>query len=1193
MQHRTILALLVCLFIAGIPALAQIDTGIISGKVSDPSGAVVPSAKVTVIHTETNIQSVGETNEDGMFRVPSLKSGAYKLVVTAGGFKSLTREGLLLRIGENLAVDLRLEVGAVTESIEVVNQLPLLETQSSSSGQVMSGDYFYALPNYQHWEKGVLFYTPQVQHANQAWPGSLSNWSINGGNSYQIGYFEDGQLATRMDGGTTLNSISVGVEEVKVLSTVLPAEYGHATTGALSVVKKGGTNTLHGAGGYLFKNQTMAHRRFFQAETAQQQKISTLFQQPDFSVAGPVYIPKIYNGKNRTFFSTAGSYHVDTNANASFYQVPTDAMLNGDFNFPGVAANQIYDPASTRGAFADNNLSRTPFPNNIIPQNRFSTMWKNIAAKNPFAKPNNTGTYSSTGVTGNILKDGTGEYYNLATQWRLDHQLTEKAKLFGSYVMNNNHQPSINNVVTYAPFDANQRYTVTLQNVATVGLTYTFSPSFISETRVGEYRQTNNPFMADPEFQYSIARTVPNLPSNVYLNPVDVGFNSSQGKYGNGNLGNGTMSVQVNNNHQLREDMTKIWGRHGFKFGYEWLWQNQVSHDIADPRLTLTFGATNGLQGNGQSLPNTGGIQLANVMLGYVTSYSYVQQGASTLPEDSIHSFYFQDDWRIRNNLTLNLGMRYSTESPAHSKFPGQLSVGSLETADPYFKTSVAGVVTCPATGCMGSWIQPKGGLYNRDINNFQPRIGFAWNATPNTVVRGGWALMHLDMNLWYTNQSEIGGSSFLNTGTISQPNNVYTPLFQIDQGVPAPVYPATLPNGTIPSAGTNPQGRANGTLNVIPADFHNPYTHNWNLSIQRALKTNYLVELTYSGSQNVGFQGAYNWQSRPYGTGVDANGNVIDLTKPENWAYRNTWVQNSTLTQAYKPFPSWNGVNYYCNCITRIYHSGTIKMEKRASNGLTYLTFFTWQKGLENQVGNLYQAANIGRSVTAMNQKFRFTSSMTYELPFGKGKHWLNRKGVLDWLFGGYSFAWNYSQWTPTATGISYSGASYVNPVTGQLGSRQDYPGYEPLPGGSAFLLKMPEIRNGWQDLGTNRWTQATQNSLITNCGTAIANWGNQCIAVAPSFVNGNMPNNFFIPQRIIAANASIYKDFPVRERFKAQLRLDFLNPLKWYNWATVQTSMAQTSPGTFGTVAGPSDFNDSTEGGPPQFLLSFRVRF
>lgn len=1173
-----------------MPGVAQIDTGVISGRVTDSTGAVVPGAPVTVTQIETNTESKSETNNEGVYRVPSLRPGPYKVSVAAPGFKTSVRDGLTLRIGENLGVDVKLEVGAVTESIQVTNPLPLLETQTSSTGQVMDGAYFYSLPNYQHWEKGVLFYTPQVQSSNSPWAGSLGNWSINGGSAFQIGYFEDGQLATRMDGGTTINSISVGVEEVKVLSTVLPAEYGHATTGAISVVKTGGTNLVHGTGGELFKNNAMFHRRFFQDKTNTQGNVHNLFQQPDFMLSGPIYIPKLYNGKNRTFFQVAGSYHVDRSSNASSYSVPTAAELGGDFNFPDVTANRIYDPASTSGTFAAGNLSRTSFPNNMIPTSRFSSMWNAIMANKPFASPTSAGTQNPTGPTSNIVSEGAGRYYNLATQVRLDHNFTDRFKVFGSLIINNNHQPVINNAIVYAPYDAQQRYTLTLQNVASIGFTWTISPTFISETRVGEYRQTNNPFSASPDYQFAIAKTVPNLPANVYLNPIGTGL--TQGTYGNSSLGMGTLNTSVNNNHQLRQDFTKVWGTHAIKTGYEWLWQNQVSHDIGNPRLTLGFGGTNGLQGNGQGIPNTGGITLADVMLGYVTSYSYAQQGASLLPEDSIHSLYVQDDWRIRSNLTLNLGVRYSTESPAHGKFPGQMSVGSLTTPDTYFPNSISGVVTCPSGGCVGGWTQPKGGLYKRDNNNFQPRIGFAWNVTPNMVIRGGWALMNLDMNLWWSNQSEIGGGNFLQTGTISQPNNVYTPLFNISQGVPAPIYPTKLANGTIPSAGTNPSGRANGTLTIIQQNFHNPYTENWNLSIQRALKKNYMVEVTYSGSHNVGFQGNYNWQSRPYATGTDANGNVINLADPINLQYRNTWVQNSTLTQAYKPFPSWNNVNYVCNCISMIYHSGTVKVEKRYSSGLTFLAFVTYQKGLQNAPGNLFQSNNLNRGVTGITQKYRFTSSMTYELPFGKGKPLLNKSRLLNWLTGGWSLAWNYSMWAPSPISTGYSNASYVNPATGALGSRQDYPGYEPLPGGQLFRIQDPKLRDNWQDIGNNRFVQSGQNPLVTNCGAPIVNWGNNCVVVAPSFTNGNMPANMWSPQRIIAANASMYKDFPIKERVKAQIRLDYFNPFKWFNWSQLNTTMAQNNPAIFATP-GLNDFGDSTAGGPAQMQLSFRIKF
>jgi hypothetical protein len=1208
LRNRLGTGLLALTFLLAGRGFAQIDTGVISGRVTDPSGAVVPAAQVTIVQTDSNTESKSETNSDGVYRVPSLRPGPYRVSVTAAGFKASVRDGLTLRIGENLGLDVKLDVGAVTESINVTNSLPLLETQTSSTGQVMAGEYLYQLPNYQHWEKGVLYYTPQVQHSNAAWPGSLSNWSINGGNNYQIGYFEDGQLATTMNGGTTLNSVSVGVEEVKVLTSALPAEYGHATTGLISVVKTGGTNTLHGTGGELFKSTPMVHRPFFQLTTLPQQGVTQLFQQPDFMLSGPVYIPKLYNGKNKTFFEVAGSYHIDQNTNQAAFTVPTAAELSGDFNFPGTTPNQIFDPASTTGTFAAGNLARTPFPNNQIPASRFSSMWNAIVANKPFAAPQSgTGIFTPTGPSNNINSSAVGKYYNITTQARLDHSFTDRLKMFGSYSTGQQHQPGINSVVTYAPLDANQLVTYTIQNVTTIGLTYTLSPTLISETRVGEYRQTNNPRTTAPDDQFAFAKTVPNLPATVYLNPLNVGFGlgqgNNQGKYGNGGLGQGTLSVAVNNNHQVRQDFTKVWGTHSFKFGYEWLWQNYVAHNIGNPRLTLNFGgasgnsqtdATMGIGPTGTAIPNTGGIALANAMLGYVTSYSYAQQGASTLPEDSIHSFYFQDDWRLLPKLTLNLGLRYSTESPPHSKFPGQLSNGSLTVPDAVYPQSVPGVITCPPGGCMGGWIQPKGNIYNRDNNNFQPRFGLAYNLEQNTVIRAGFALMTLDQNLGYTTQNEIGGGSFFQQNVAQQPN-VYTPLFSINQGVPAFVPNPTLPNGTIPTTASSPSGR--GTLTVFPSNYHNPYTLNWNISIQHALKKDYLLELDYVGTHNVGFGGSINLDSRPYGTGLDANGNVIDLTQPANWAYRNTWTSNSSAvngTQAYKPYPNWNQVNMQCNCVSMIYHSGTIKLEKRYSYGLSFLTFATWQKGLTTNWNsqNEYQPISVGRSVTGITQKYRFTSSMTYELPFGKGRRFMNHGRLKDWLFGGYSLSWNFSVWAPSALSTSYTGASYLNPVTGVLGGRQDYPGYEPEPGSQAFLLQAPALRNNWQDLGGNRYAQSAQNPLVTNCGTAIPNWGNNCVVVAPSFTNGNMPVNMWRPERIIGANASMYKDFPIKERFKAQLRLDFFNPFKWYNWNTLVTAMSQTQPALFGTIP-LGDFGDSNEGGPPEMQISFRIKF
>jgi len=238
-------------------------------------------------------------------------------------------------------------------------------------------------------------------------------------------------------------------------------------------------------------------------------------------------------------------------------------------------------------------------------------------------------------------------------------------------------------------------------------------------------------------------------------------------------------------------------------------------------------------------------------------------------------------------------------------------------------------------------------------------------------------------------------------------------------------------------------------------------------------------------------------------------------------------------------------------------------------------------------------------RNVTGTTQKYRYVSSMTYEMPFGKGKKWVSGSRLLDAIFGGYSFSWNYSVWAPTPMSLGYSNGTYTNPVTGAVGSRQDYPSYEATPGSALYLIQIPKLRDGWQDIGGDRFTQTKNNPLVTNCGTTPilqangATWGNLCTVAAPSFTNGNMPGNMWIAQRIIGANASMYKDFTIKERFKAQVRFDYYNPFKWFNWNMPNTTMSQTTPATFMTPNPTGDAGDSTEGGPSQVHLSFRIKF
>jgi hypothetical protein len=814
-----------------------------------------------------------------------------------------------------------------------------------------------------------------------------------------------------------------------------------------------------------------------------------------------------------------------------------------------------------------------------------------------------------------MIASGTGAYFNKTEQVRLDHSFTDKFKVSATYHLGRQHQPQNNVTMLYKPLDQYQTLGYTIQTSESLNFTYTITPTFISETKVGQFRR-NGPSApkAGSDYTFALAGLVPNLPSNIYVNGIGTGL--SEGTNGGGTIGVGTMGTNVSNMRQANEDLTKVWRTHAFKFGYELLWENADSHNIGNPRLGISFDGLGTSTPTGGSVNNVGGMVLSNLMLGYVTGYNYQQQGTPNLPVDAIHSFYFQDDWRVLPNLTLNLGLRYSNESPAHSKFPGGYSIGSFSVPDNYY-CATPGVgcytgtnstqVTCPNNICVGGFIQPKGYLWNRDNNNFRPRIGLAWSITPTTVVRAGFAMMNLDWNTGYTNQSEVGGSGFYNQ-SVSQPQNGTiaqdSPLFNINAGFPAFVSVAQNAAGQIPTSRSSASGGPSPT--VYASNYKNPYTLNWNVEVQHSLWKNYVVKLSYVGMHNVGFGGGYNWQSRPFGTGVNQSDLPIDLTDPNagggtNYSYRNSWINNGSAlngTQAWKPYPNLNGLTYNCNCVRMIYHSATINLEKRYANGLSFLTFLTLQKGIQNSPGNLFMSDQEQRAITGITNKYRYVSSMIYELPFGKGKRFLNSR-LGDRIMGGWSFAWNYNVWAPNPSGLGYSNQQVFNPATGVLGSRQGYPGIEAEPGGGLYRIGTPQIRSGWQDIGTNRWQQTTMNPVVTNCGlTPIlksdgSTYGNLCEVVAPSFTRGNMGSNFWIQQRIIGANTSIYKDFTIHEKYKAEVRMDYYNPFKWFNWNGANTTMNQTqNPQTF-MAPGNSDTGDSQEGGPSQIHISFRVHF
>ena len=337
---------LVALALAALPLCAQLDFGIITGRVTDSTGAVVVGAHVTVTQTAMNFETVLMTNADGLYRAPDLRPGPYRITIVAPGFKKLIRADVTLLANQTAEIDGSLEVGAATETVEVQANAQMLETETAATGTAVDGDYFYSLPNFQRNIKSSTFYTPGLKYCGQAYTGNMNNFHLDGLNTADIGVFEDGALATVGDGMTS-DTIENTIDEIKVLTTALPAEYGHSAGGAISVVKKSGTNTLHGIISEYGRFRRMQERKFFdQYNNSQLQPGWThapglISENPDANLSGPVYIPHIYDGRNKTFFLFAVQRYIEKQSKQQVSTVPNAAELGGTRTRPGRSRNYI------------------------------------------------------------------------------------------------------------------------------------------------------------------------------------------------------------------------------------------------------------------------------------------------------------------------------------------------------------------------------------------------------------------------------------------------------------------------------------------------------------------------------------------------------------------------------------------------------------------------------------------------------------------------------------------------------------------------------------------------------------------------------------------------------------------------------------------------------------------------------------
>lgn len=978
-------------------ASAQSGRGTIQGTVTDPSGGTVANASVAILNVETNVTATLKTNDRGFFTSAPLVVGTYQVTVEQRGFKKSTRKDIVLQVDQHAEIDVPLELGSTTEQIQVTGDVPALDTTSATVGQVIENTRVQELPINGRSAFALINLAANVKsNAGPTQSGfadrgtNLSAFSINGGPTATNYFLVDGMVAIQSYYPDLNANLAVdAVQEFKVQSGSMPAEYGLTAGGVINVATKSGTNEYHGTLYEFVRNNAFDARNAFANSVA-----PFRYNQYGLSFGGPVRIPKLYDGRNRTFIFGNWEQWNYIKSNFPITSVPIAAQRGGDFsqlfNANGTL-NPIYDPATTRANPNGSGFVRTVYAGNRIPVSQLDPVALNVLNFYPLPNrtPSNAFTNSNNYI-GDVPNRRSMQQYTI----RGDHRFSEKDSLFVRYTYFRHFDD--NGASTPWPDPAARVRNDNFETRNTViGETHVFSPTIVNEFHGGVARQYF-PFQVASYNQGWPQRL--GLPANVPSTALPV--------FSNGLASFPTQTVGLRGalTWQLTDSVSIVRSNHSIKAGFEARLLYGNNYQSQAPSGQFNF--PGGLTGNPLS-PNGTGSAFATFLLGYVGSASATTHVGESEKGYAITGF-LQDEWRVNRRLTLNLGLRYDFQTPPSERNNG------LSNFDPDAANPIP--VLRGATVYAGR--NYRNGAFNPSYNNFGPRFGFAYDVAGDgkTVVRGGYAIYYPSIfNIQYF--GSLNGFASTTTNYNPPGNNGNLPAFLLRNGLPStPIAPqgsALGPNGFLGQSVTYDEGSGK-----------TPMSQQWNFSIQRQLPGKWIVEASYVGN---------------HGTHLVSGNYGLNQLTPEQYVTLNNSLQNAvpnpyagivpgalgaaTITRA----QSLSSYPYYANVAVRnphlgnsIYHAGLLRVEKRFDSGLTFLASYTKGKLISDSIaspitfGAVEQVANVGyqnglynrraeRSLDPTDVAQRVVFSGVYQLPIGRGRSVNIRNAFADAVVGGW----------------------------------------------------------------------------------------------------------------------------------------------------------------------------------------------
>jgi hypothetical protein len=1182
-------------------ANAQTVYGSMTGTVTDPSGAVVPNAKVVAREEETGTVFNGESTSAGVFRFTQVPIGSYDITATASGFKATKLTGVQVNLQVTTTVPIKLEVGAAVQSVTVNASALQLQTSTSELSGSITDEQYNKLPlalggvGALRSPEAFIFLLPGNTGPGTAnSPNGIFFSKIAGGQDYGAEVLIDGLSQQRSENGSSFDEEAPSVDalrELTVTEAVPPAEYNRTTGGIENFVTKSGSNSFHGSVYDLFRNTALDANLWFNGgngalscagsndtPACRATYATPVDRKNDYGVTfgGPVWIPKVYNGHDKTFFFFSWEHLNYTLGATTTATVPTSQELSGDFSNPAlynpnniigtnpcdgtpIYQGQIFDPSTTR--VVGGTECRTAFPGNKIPQQDFSAAA--VAALGYFPAPTNNQVFNNFNLSSASPKA------NTTLTLRIDANITQKSHLWSSYSSRDNNLVTGTPQILPYPIDPNTWKQDFETHFWRLGWDYSFTPSLLNHLIIGSNRSNsiNSALPVFDKVNYSQKLGIGNADS-VNFPVLTNGVTTQEGMPNNGD--------NIDNGLRLVESLNWQKGAHSLTFGTDIRYQQYSPINGNSPSISFCGQQTSAYPGSGANGNGLASELLGDACNGGQNVYAHQSRWISWY-----YSGYVQDDWKVTPSLTLNLGVNYSVDVPRHEA-QNETSNFSPTAIDPTYGVPGALVFGTTCNGCNTKWAD----TYFKDI---APRVGFAYSPpwlNNKTAIHGGAGILYGPLQY-----DDFGGS--MNAGYKSSPvfpsKNGFDPSFQIDAGYPAFPQPPLLNPGVYDGS-------------YLPGSYiekgagRPAAVYDWNLQLQQQVMQNLILSVGYVGSAAQNLQANnQNINNVPYAKEFSTGGNTLNAQLMGNSygvatpfsGYFNLWGNGVTIQQALRPFPQYDFIDSGC-CLQATGHSSYEAMLvslKGEFKDLTLQASYTWSKN-ENDTDSALPNTNPGqpqvqnpadlhqeKAISIQDIPNTFVVSYLYHLPFGKDERYMNH-GPASYVVGGWQIG-----------GIQ----RYQNGQPLAFCCAQGIPGwqqaiyYTAVPGVS---VKSAVYKSGWKHInpfntagGSNPQTNSFFNGADTN-GAAAYQSGSAPIAfhdqVAETnrlnsqpgnnlpYTLGNVPRvtNIRMPAWM-NEDFSLLKDTPIKENLTFELKFEFLNAFNRHLFGAPDTNPADFTYG------------------------------